>query len=546
MHFRSRVGDYLLLGACAALLSLPGLGSVTLWDIDEGNNAEASREMLTSGNWIVPTFNYQLRPDKPALLYWVQMAGYRLFGIGELAARLPSALAGMATVLLVYELARAMSGRPTGRWAGLVLATCVLFCAASRFANPDALLTCFTTLTLLLFWQSLSRPGRGWVIGAGASAGLAVLAKGPVGLLLPGLTALVFLAWTGRLRWLLARRVVLGLGLALLVALPWYVWVGAETHGDFLRGFLLSHNAGRYLRAMEGHRGGAWYYVAVLAVGLVPWSPFVGLAFWHGNRPGAEETGIGPGPEGRDAFRFLATWILVYVAFFSLAATKLPNYILPVYPAFAVLIGCFLDRWRQGTVSPAPWAVRTSFIAVALVGLVVIAGTLVASSQIELAAMRGRFLPGLARLAPLGLVLVVGSGVSWALAARRPRAAPVALILSAFLFLAPLAAIAGKAFETAKAPAALAETFRGERREPEVRLASLDYDQPSLVFYCRRQIQRLGNPVEAIELLRYPLPVYLFTPEPLWQTLAQHIPGRVLARQYDFYRHTYVVLVTNR
>src|SRR5438876_8026436 len=98
--FETRFGHFALLLAAASALFLPNLGSPSLWDIDEGNNAEAAREMLVSGDWIVPTFNYQLRVDKPALLYWCQIAAYRLFGVNEFAARLPSALAALAAILL--------------------------------------------------------------------------------------------------------------------------------------------------------------------------------------------------------------------------------------------------------------------------------------------------------------------------------------------------------------------------------------------------------------------------------------------------------------
>src|SRR5919198_4964453 len=149
-----RAGHYALLLAAWALLCLPNLGAPSLWDIDEGNNAEAAREMLGCGNWVVPTFNYQLRVDKPALLYWLQAAAYRAFGVNEFAARLPSALAALATVLMAYELGRRMFGAGTGLLAGLILASSAGFCAAAHFANPDALLNAFTVLALLLFWQS--------------------------------------------------------------------------------------------------------------------------------------------------------------------------------------------------------------------------------------------------------------------------------------------------------------------------------------------------------------------------------------------------------
>src|SRR5205085_9042124 len=135
-----RAGHYALLAVVAAGLFLPNLGGPSLWDIDEGNNAEAAREMMESENWVIPTFNYQLRVDKPALLYWLQIAAYRLCGVNEFAARLPSAIAALFTILLVYELARRLFNGPTGLIAGIILASTVGFCGSAHFGHPDALL----------------------------------------------------------------------------------------------------------------------------------------------------------------------------------------------------------------------------------------------------------------------------------------------------------------------------------------------------------------------------------------------------------------------
>src|SRR5947199_7760233 len=127
-----RAGPYLLLAAVWAGLGLVNLGAPGLWDIDEGNNAEAAREMYESGNWIVPTFNFILRVDKPALLYWLQMLGYHFFGVSEFSARLPSALAALAAVLLTYELGRKMFSAWAGLYAGLILISSLLFCASAH------------------------------------------------------------------------------------------------------------------------------------------------------------------------------------------------------------------------------------------------------------------------------------------------------------------------------------------------------------------------------------------------------------------------------
>src|SRR5262249_45796699 len=154
--------------------------------------------------------------------------------INEFAARFPSAVAALAAILMTYELGRRMFDCATGLLAGIVLASTALFCAAAHFANPDALLNAFTLLTLLLFWRSLVGQRRAWSVAGGMSAGLAVLAKGPIGLVLPCAVMVLFLFWSRGLRLLWDRR-LLAAGLAFaLVALPWYVWVGVETKFAFL------------------------------------------------------------------------------------------------------------------------------------------------------------------------------------------------------------------------------------------------------------------------------------------------------------------------
>src|SRR5262245_11994308 len=225
----NRGGHYLLLCAAAALLFFANLGGPTLWDLDEGRNATAAYEMMESGDWIVPTFNAELRVDKPALLYWLQIAAYRLFGVNEFSARLPSALAALLTLLVGYELGRRLFSPHTGLLTGLILANTPMLCGAARFANPDALLNLFSCLTLTVFWIGLPQRNRLWYVAVGTSAGLAVLAKGPVGLVLPGAVALTYLTWTRQLGALRTRRVFLGVTAFLVVASPWYIWVAVET-----------------------------------------------------------------------------------------------------------------------------------------------------------------------------------------------------------------------------------------------------------------------------------------------------------------------------
>lgn len=534
---RQRAAHYLLLVLVGGCLYLPNLGGPSLWDIDEGNNAEAAREMLESDNWRLPTFNYQLRVDKPALLYWLQIFGYRTFGVGEFAARLPSALAAIATILLTYELGRRMFGPVAGLLAGLTLASAVMFCAAAHFANPDALLAACTVLTFLVFWPA--KDGHLRFVLLGAAMGLAVLAKGPVGLVLPSAVIGLHLLCARQLGRLKDLRTLLGCLSFGLVAMPWYLWVGAETRFEFLRGFLGTHNVGRFLSPMEGHGGPIYYYVIALALGFAPWSAFLVAAGWHGWKREAAT------PE-----RFLWCWLCCYVVFFSVARTKLPNYILPAYPAVALLTGRFLDDWRRGLVAVPGWCLRASLACFALIGIGTTVGLAIAGGAVPVALIPPRrLLPGLEQWAAVGAVLILGAAVA-AWCARHQFGIGLVAVLAAAagLFAGPLAAWGGATLNAHKAPRELAALIAQHQTEREIRVGVLDYGQPSLVFYCRREVIPMASPAAAVEFLRSPLQVFLVLPEPHWRALSDKVQGMpvVLGRRRDLYKGCDILLIANR
>jgi 4-amino-4-deoxy-L-arabinose transferase-like glycosyltransferase len=555
--FQGRLGHHALLVTVCAALYLPNLGGPSLWDIDEGNNSECSRTMLESGDWVVPRFNGLTRTDKPAGLYWLQMASYSCFGVNEFAARLPSALAALATVLLTYELGRRLFDPATGLIGGLVLASALLFSAAAHFANPDALLDACTVLTFLCFWLAFVGSPR-WLVAAGAAAGLGVLAKGPVAIVLPGAVAALFLLWSGRLAFLWDRR-VLWAGLAcVLVFAPWYAWVGNDTKGEFLIGFFWTHNVQRYLSPMEGHSGGpsgaaaavrfaaqALYYPAVLLVGLAPWSAFLGLAAWYGTGRRARTDVPGAVP----AYRFLWSWIAVYLVFFALGGTKLPNYILPLYAPAGLLVARALERWRRGTVEPSRWLLHGGLICFALVGVAVAVGLLIAGGVLLPSLVRGRHWPGLETGAAAGVLPVMGAAAAFWLLRRQWRGPAVAALgTAAVAFLGVVAAWGVAPLDAYKAPRPLARAMQENQAEPDMRVVCYGYFQPSLVFYCRRQVWLVGDDDQALEYLRYPVEVYLLAPEAVWERLRPRVttPCRVVSRHGDLYRRCDVVVVSNR
>jgi 4-amino-4-deoxy-L-arabinose transferase-like glycosyltransferase len=419
-----------------------------------------------------------------------------------------------------------------------VLTTSPGVVAAAHFANPDALLLACTTLTLALFWDDFQR-GRGWLFGVGLCAGLGVLAKGPVGFVLPAAVAFLFVASQRQLKRLLDVR-VLGLVLAcVLVAAPWYGWVAAETRGVWIREFWTKHNVERATQVMENHSGNGTsylYYLLVLLPGLLPWSSFLGPACFHGWK------------QRRDpATAFLLIWAAVYLVFFSLAKTKLPNYVLPAYPALALLTGRFLERWIAGESLVPAWAERVGLVGLALGGVALAVGLLIVGGLFPLPVLQSRAIEGLHRWAGLGLILVAAAAVaSWQLDRSRRDRAVLTLTVAGALFLAVAAAFVAPVVDRAKAPQALAGALPADLDLQDARIAAWDYFQPSLVFYCRREVVRVNTFEFLLLHLDQGHPAFAFLPEAALPQLERHRRVRVLARHKDLYLGRTVVLVANR
>lgn len=330
---RSRIG-LLLLGAPFLLC----LGAAPLFDVDEGAFAEASREMWTSADFGHTTLNGADRFDKPVAVYWLQALAIGLLGPGEWAVRLPSALCAWALCVAVAKFACSQWGRAVGGWAAVLLASNLGLMVIGRASTADALLNLCLGLTALDLYRHLMT-GSPWPLRRAALwAGIGVMTKGPVAVLIPGATLCLW--WLSYRDGQKARQALSDLwswAVLVFVAAPWYLYAWAR-HGDaFINGFLVKHNLERFNSAMEGHAGGVLYFAVLLPVLWLPWTGLLLPVLVRLRSQWAD-----PG------CRFLVLWAGFVLVFFSLSGTKLPHYALYAFVPLVLLMA------RQA-VQPGPW-----------------------------------------------------------------------------------------------------------------------------------------------------------------------------------------------
>jgi len=351
----------LLVGLCGWLFLLQ-LGSIPFLGKDEPKNAEVLREMWERGDWVTPTLREEPWFDKPILYYWVSLVFFHCLGPGELAARLACALFGAGGVLLTWFFARRLWGDGTALRSAIILATSLEYFWYSRTAVTDLPLTFCVALSLVAFYRAAEGMGSRslWYPLSFAAAGGAALAKGPVGILLPGLVAGSYLLLSGRVRELARIPWARSLAALLLVAAPWYATVSVR-HGElFWNDFIVSRNLLRYTSTLHRHPGPFYYYLPILVIGLFPWGALFPFAMvrslsggWRSLQGEHRRTG------------FLLLWVLMPLLFFSFAGSKLPSYLLPSFPAMAILTA---EAW--GGVLEAPAAGRQRLWGIAcLLGL---------------------------------------------------------------------------------------------------------------------------------------------------------------------------------
>ncbi len=464
---------------CWALLALAWfapLGDRALLTPDEGRYATIALEMMRSGDWITPRLNGFLYFEKPALQYWMGALAFHLFGVNDFAARLWPGLTGFLTVVAVAYTARRLWGQAAGAHAAMVAAGTTWIVVNSHFLSLDMGLTCFLTLALCAFLIA-QRDGAGdgeqrramWVTWA-AMAG-ATLSKGLVGVLIPGAT-LVLYSLVNR-QWAFWRRMHWDTGLPLFLALtaPWFVAVSLR-NPDFAGFFFIHEHFQRYLTDEAQRLGTPWYFVPFLLVGFLPWTTTLPALARLGARRDESQS--------FQPLRLLVIWAAFVFVFFSVSRSKLPSYILPMFPALALLAAAWLERVDATRLS--------RHLLLPVVGCV---------AMIAVAPFAGRFATHdtpAEILRPMALLMAVGAALFVAAAAlawralRRGRKNAATLIVAAGSLVAVTLGMSGHdSHGRLKSSEGAVEALAPELGPSDPVFSVAMYDQ-TLPYYLRRDV----------------------------------------------------------
>ena len=482
------------------------LDSIGLVDETEPLFAEASRQMYATGDWITPYFNGETRFDKPPLVYWGMALCFHIFGVGEWGVRLPSALAAAGLAgFSFYTLLRFgySHGNKTADIANKQQAftLAALVSAVAMGLHPETLVWARTGVSdmllsgcigaaLLCFFWGYAQESR-WYYGFYLFIDLAVLDKGPVGVVIPGLVVAVFAGYVGQIRNLLKEiKLLRGSLLTLLITMPWFIAVIAIHGQTYIDSFFGYHNYERFTDVVNGHAAPWYFYFAVVAIGFLPWSPGLPFAmarlqpfaigYWR-RQPREKQLGL-----------FALIWFLAIFCFFTAAVTKLPSYVLPLMPAAAIMIGLM---WA-GPIQRGTWI--SAALTIVFFGILAVASyltptwlggdpvmpnlpELVKESQ---AMLHGSIVWSLATLSGLGLLLVRKVRWVWAVSF-------IAFMVFTVVSILPIAQIADSQRQLPLRQ--LAQTIQAEQ-QPDETLAMVGFMKPSLAFYTQRPILYVYNP----------------------------------------------------
>jgi 4-amino-4-deoxy-L-arabinose transferase-like glycosyltransferase len=475
----------------AALITLPGLGVGTLWDNSETAYGEVAKEILLTHDWVVMHLNSVPYFVQPPLYFWLGALFSLLAGPTPLALRLPSAL---ATVVLSaftgYAVAR-QAGARVGIYAAVILSTCLMQAVIGRLAIMDALLDLAVAMTIFWWFRGLESGRDRYAIFGWIAAGFGFLAKGLVAPVVALLVVVPFFFWNRRFEPTYApsaRAWVVGLLAFFAIAAPWPIALVLHYHLFPLQKLIGEYTIGRYTGVVENQAGPFWYYVPVIILGFFPWIAFLPMAIADGIRRLQPAQSQDPGSSR--LVRLAFAWIVVPVLFFSLARTKLPNYIALELPALALITALYFEAVvRRGGTRSAVFSAATVPVTI---GALAIAISLFTRNN-RLTAEIAIAVPPLLAMAA---AIFAGSLLTALLVARRSTvgAAPYALAFAAIVATDVLAVTVLPHAEAFKPVPRLAAVIEREQHSGDVVAIQNVSGGNALLFYTHPVVRVLAPP----------------------------------------------------
>ncbi|MEH2252027.1 ArnT family glycosyltransferase [Nostoc sp.] len=552
------------------------LGNTGLVDETEPLFAEASRQMLVTGDWITPFFNGDTRFDKPALIYWCQAIAYAIIGVNEWAVRLPSAIAALGLICLAFytvhwylakqdELEQV--SRPTRRYLTSFIVAALMALNPetivwARTGVSDMLLTGCMASALLCFFlgyagkegsreqgenfsplPSAPRPSvssaqspmpnalfpNKWYLAFYVLIAGAILTKGPVGIVLPGLIVGAFLLYVGKFREVLREmRLLMGILIIIGLSVPWYALVIWRNGWNYINSFFGYHNLERFTEVVNGHSAPWYFYFLVVLLGFAPYSVYlpvsiVKLKFWRRSHWRSLE-------RFQQFGLFAWFWFASVFSFFTIAVTKLPSYVLPLMPAAAILVALLwsdllpntetgerkdrenqedMGTWGHGnTSSPrlssslvwSGWVnvVFLSFLATALFNITHILGSDPAISNFHERIQKSG-LPVIACVIWLVCAVLVAG---FLLSRRWNYIISINLLGFVAFLIFVLTPVSFFIDRERQLPLRELSAIILEAKQPDEELIMLGFKKPSVVFYSHIHINYLGFPQQAVEHIK--------------------------------------------
>ncbi len=323
----------------SSVLLFTNLGGWGLWSPDEPRYAEVAREMVITGEYVLPHLNGRIYTRKPPLLFWMSALSYKIFGVKEWVARLPVALTGVAVILLTLFIGYRFFGFGVGVWSALILSTTFWFVWQARRVKMDVPLTLFIMISILAFYFGTRETEKGkkllfYLLGFFA-VGIGALCKGPVAFSIPGLTLGLYHIHMRDFRVLKEKEFWISLPLSFMIYFAWLIPAILKVGSGYALEQVYYRTSGLFLHT-KVHKHGPLFYFYHYIIDAFPWSLFLIPAVWFGFSEYEDEE--------RKAFTLLFWWFTANFIFFSLAATKRSAYLIPLYPAASVMIALYLER----------------------------------------------------------------------------------------------------------------------------------------------------------------------------------------------------------